>query len=125
MNTRQQLITFFFVGLMNTAFSYSIYSFFIFVGLHYTIAAFFSTCLGVLFNFKTTGGIVFKNKNNLLLFKFIGVYAFLYCCNITLIRFLHLFSDNLYLDGFIAIIPLAMLAFILNKFIVFRQSSPA
>ena len=52
------------VGILNTAFGYGCFALFIYLGLHYTIAVLLGTCLGILFNFKTLGHLVFKNKQN-------------------------------------------------------------
>ena len=60
-DTRRQGIRFLFVGAVNTVFSYGCYASFIYIGYNYALAAFFATCLGIIFNFNTTGRIVFKN----------------------------------------------------------------
>lgn len=112
--TRQQLIRFILVGMMNAAFGYSVFSLLIYSGFHYTVASFFSICLGVLFSFNTTGRIVFQNFYLGLLLKYITVYFFLYCLNIGILDFLHLFSSNFYLIGFIAIFPHAIFCFFIN-----------
>ncbi|MFA5960791.1 MAG: GtrA family protein [Tatlockia sp.] len=122
MSIKKQLITFFIVGVINTMVGYAWYALFIFCGLTYPIALLMSTCLGVLFNFKTMGKFVFKNSNNMLIFKFIGVYTFLYFFNMKLIGLLNPLIPNLYLAGLIAIIPSAALGFLLNKFLVFRKA---
>ncbi|KTD36424.1 O antigen biosynthesis protein [Legionella nautarum] len=122
MSSKEELIRYILVGILNTLFSYLWYAFFITIGLRYPVALLFSTVLGVLFNFKTFGKLVFKNSNNQLIFKFIGVYTFLYFFNITLIGFLKQISTDLYLTGFISIIFSAGLGFILNKHLVFKTS---
>lgn len=121
--TQKQVFLFLIVGCINTMFSYLCFSFFIFFGLHYTIAVFLASCFGILFNFNTTGRIVFKNSKKILIFKFIGVYFFLFLLNISSLKFLQIFSTNYYLTEFVTIIPLAFLAFLLNKFVVFTEYS--
>ncbi len=118
---QRQMVLFLFVGGINTAFSYLCYVLFIYLGLYYVLAVALSTSLGVLFNFLTTGRIVFKNMKHSLIFKFIGVYGFLYGINILLLKLLHLFSSNYYLTGFITIFPLAVMSFVLNKYFVFSE----
>lgn len=116
----KKFIRFLFVGVLNTLFGYSIYALFIFIGLHYSLAVFFSTILGILFNFKTIGILVFKNNDNSLIFRFFGVYAINYILNVsalTLLKFSG--SDNMYINGLIVVFPLALLSFILNKKFVF------
>jgi len=115
----KQFQIFLLVGALNTLFGYSTYAFLLFIGLHYTLAAFLATCAGVLFNFKTTGRIVFQNTKNSLLFKFILVYAVLYVINIAILKFFLLIGINAYWGGAICILPMALLGFLLNKHLVF------
>ncbi|PUA39894.1 polysaccharide biosynthesis protein GtrA [Paenibacillus elgii] len=115
-----ELIRFLFVGGLNTAFGYSIFALFIFVGLHYTLASLFSTILGILFNFKSTGILVFNSKKNSLIYKFIAVYGIVYLINVSLLKILSLFITNVYFSGAIILLPLAVLSYILNKKFVFK-----
>lgn len=117
-----QFITFLFVGVLNTAVGYGLYVFFVWLGFNYIGAPFCSTVLGVLFNFKTIGGIVFKSHDNCLIFKFFGVYAIVYVCNVLGLKALELGGiENLYIAGAILVLPLAFLGFILNKKWVFNK----
>jgi putative flippase GtrA len=84
------------------------------------LAAFFSTVCGILFNFKTTGTIVFRNKNNRLIFKFFGVYLFTYLLNIGLLEVFERFGVGPLVAGAIIILPVSLLSFFLNKRFVFN-----
>jgi putative flippase GtrA len=71
------------VGIVYTAFSYSLYALLIFLRLRFDLAILISTILGVLFNFKTTGVIVFNNRRNNLVLRYFGIYSVLFslmCC---------------------------------------------
>jgi len=120
-NVDRKFYLFLLVGGMNTLFGYSIFALLIFLEIHYTLAAFISTCVGILFNFKTTGKIVFQNTDNTLLFKFVLVYCVLYIINILILKIFTIVHINLYIGGAIAIIPIAVLGFILNKNLVFTH----
>ena len=122
MTGKQQIFVFILVGIVNTIFGYSCYALFLYLGMAYPLALLCSTILGVLFNFKTTGKFVFKNSDNLLFFKFVSVYVGLYFFNMSFISLFRLIAPNLYLAGFIAIFPSAILGFLLNKTLVFRLS---
>ena len=119
---KRQAVKFLLVGIMNTAFGYGLFSLFIYVGLHYSLAVLLSTIFGVLFNFKTIGKLVFGSSDNGLIFRFILVYIITYLLNI---YFLWLFKkfgfENMYINGFVLLIPLAAVSFLLNKFFVFRR----
>jgi putative flippase GtrA len=122
MNTKKQFITFIFVGILNTLFGYALYAFFVFIGMTYPIALLTATCLGVLFNFLTIGRFVFDKFDARYFLKFISLYAVLFCLNLQAISYLEQLLHNLYAAGFIAAMPIAMLSFIMNKFVVFRKS---
>ncbi len=117
----EQFVTFLFVGVLNTLVGYLLYVFFVWVGCNYIFAPLFSTILGVLFNFKTIGVIVFKSHNNRLLGKFFGVYGMVYVCNVLGLKCLDKVGvTNMYIAGAILVLPLALLGFCLNKKWVFK-----
>ncbi len=89
------------------------------------MASALSYCFGILFNFHTIGRVVFNNKDYKLLFKFVTVYFLLYCFNVLIIKSFQVFSSNYYLIGLLAVPPVAMVAFILNKYVVFREKHEA
>ena len=60
----RRFLHFLLIGALNTAVGYGLFVLFLWLGLHYALAAAFATVLGVLFNFKSTGGLVFKSKDN-------------------------------------------------------------
>lgn len=114
-------IKFLFVGGLNTLFGYGVYALFLKLGFYYTSAVFWATVLSILFNFKTTGYLVFKNKNNRLIFNFLGVYLIVYLVNIFCLKLFDLFSFNLYFAGFILLLPMALLSFFLLRTFVFKN----
>lgn len=118
----KKFIKFLFVGLLNTLVGYTFFVFFIYLGLGDFLAPLFATIFGVLFNFKSYGYLVFKNPDNRLIFKFIGVYSIVYVCNVLgLILFAKAGLENRYISGLILIMPLALLAYYLNSKYVFKQ----
>lgn len=119
---RSRFPMFLLVGMINTIFGYGLFSLFIYLGIRYQLAVLFSTILGILFNFKTTGRIVFKSHNNKLIFRFFAVYGILYLINLLLIKLIYLVYPDYYIAGAIAIVILPFLGFHLNKFLVFREA---
>ncbi|MCT7554551.1 GtrA family protein [Aliarcobacter butzleri] len=116
-----KFIKFILVGILNTAFGYSLFALFIFLNMHYSLAVFLSTALGILFNFKTIGKLVFDSHDNSLIFRFIFVYVLLYLINISCLWFFKISGwENMYINGFILLIPLALISFVLNKKFVFK-----
>ena len=114
---------FLFVGGINTLFGYFIFSIFILLQIHYSIASLLATILGVIFNYFTTGRIVFNNSDSKLLIKFFGVYGITYLINLL---FLKIFNDhqvNMLVAGAILIFPMAFLSYFLNKTFVFKAKN--
>lgn len=117
----QTFIKFIFVGMLNTIFGYGIYLFFLFIGINFAIAALISTILGVIFNFFTTGRLVFNSKKNYLIFRFVMVYIILYLFTISGLSILYFYGISYEIGGGIMIIPNALLSFFLNKRLVFNE----
>lgn len=141
-----KLLRFLFVGALNTAFGYFLFLFFIWIGLHYTLSLLFSQIIGVLFNYKTTGYLVFENKSNKLILQFFLVYGFVYLLNVLelyllgksglyeyilsreSLQFIHslpINQDKLSdaIGQAIVIIPNSLLVFFLNKRFVFQKKT--
>ncbi|MBQ9312166.1 MAG: GtrA family protein [Bacteroidales bacterium] len=141
-----KFIRFLFVGVLNTIVGYLLFVFFIWTGLPRTVALFVSYVLGVCWNYKTTGYMVFENRSNSLILKFFAVYAVMYVVNAVE---LHLLANSgLYqiiadfdmqnfgiIDKFslserkvgdaigqaIVVLPNAIVTFLLNKTFVFKN----
>lgn len=116
-----QFIKFLFVGGLNTLFGYGVFALCTFLGCHYTLSTLIATILGILFNFKTTGIIVFKNSNNRLLLKFLIVYGIVYLFTTAALKLLiTIGSSNMYINYAILLLPNALLTFALMKKFVFN-----
>lgn len=117
----RKFIKFLFVGALNTAFAYCIYALLITLKVHHDLALSLQYVIGVMWNFKTTGAIVFKNNDNSLIFKFFGSYIFTYLINMFCLNKLIDFGLGEYLAQAIMVLPIAMLSFILFKTFVFKE----
>lgn len=140
---QNKIVRFFLVSGLNTVFGYGLFAVLVLIGLHYAIAGFIATVCGVLFNYKTTGVLVFKNNKNSMIFKFFGVYAFNCALSVGLLTLLErsgidaFLSESLFritslllfmnprintcIGGAILILPMGLLAYSLNHFFVFNK----
>lgn len=109
------------VGVLNTVFGYGCFSILLYAGLHYSFALLIATGLGVLFNFKTNGVMVFKSSDNGLIWRFIAVYAFVYIVNVVGIEAFCQLGFTPYWGGAVLVLPMAVLAFFLQKRFVFSN----
>lgn len=120
MKTDWLFVKFILVGVLNTIFGYGAFALLLYLGLHYSLAVILSTIAGILFNFKTTGTLVFKNYDNKLIFKFVSVYALTCGVGIMFLKAADMMHINLYFAGLISTGFCAIISFILNKNWVFR-----
>ena len=109
------------VGGINTLFGYGVFVSLIYIGLHYSLAALLGTILGILFNFQTVGRLVFNGYRHDLFFKFMAVYGMTYLLNVAGLYFFNVAGVSNYLAGAILILPVAFIAFFLNKTFVFSS----
>ncbi len=116
------LLRFLLVGVLNAAFGYGCFAGFLYLGLHYSAALLVATVLGVAFNFKSTGALVFGSKNNKLIFRFAAGYGVVYGTNLVGIAALKLLGVDPYLAGMALIVPMALLSFVINNRFVFNYA---
>ena len=115
-----RFILFLIVGLINTGFGYGLFALLIFLKVHYALASLIATILGIIFNFKTTGVIVFKNRNNMLIFRFFLVYGITYLLGLLFLYITNSFAISNYIAGAVWLLPGAVISYFLMKSIVFR-----
>lgn len=119
---QNKFLRFIFVGVLNSAFGYGVYCLLILTGLSYIWATLISHILGVLFNFVTTGTIVFNNSDKKLLFRFILNYILVYFINIGINKCTQLlFGSNEYISGFVALVVTSLISFFILKRFVFNN----
>lgn len=118
-----RFVRFLFVGAINTLFGYGCFVGLVFLGLPYPLALLLGTILGVLFNFKTTGTLVFANQDHRRLVRFVAVYALLYVLNLLGLKVLIGAGLSVYLASALLILPMALVSYHLNASFVFRETS--
>jgi putative flippase GtrA len=115
-----RLIRFLLVGGINTLFGYTIFALLLCSGLDYRGALLIATVCGVLFNFKTTGILVFKKKSNRLIIRFVIFYLLTYLLNIGILQIVNYLGISLLMSQAILLLPLALISYFLNKRFVFK-----
>lgn len=84
----ERVLRFVAVGVLNTAFGYGLYALFVYLGVLPELALLVATIIGVIFNFFTTGRMVFRNSDNGLFIRFAAAYACIYVLNAVALRVL-------------------------------------
>jgi putative flippase GtrA len=107
------------VGGIGTAFSYGVYVLLVFCGLNYAVANLASLIAGILFSFRTQGQFVFRNTDKSLFWRFVICWAGIYALNVWFItQALHR-GMNKYAAGAVAIPAIAVLSFLVQRYLVF------
>ena len=120
-----RIIRFLLVGGINAVFSYSVYAVFLLVGLGYALANLLALIAGILFSFKTQGTWVFNNTANRLFFRFVICWLLIYLCNIGFIRQMLIFGLDAYTAGALAIPPIVVISYLVQKYFVFNARDRA
>jgi putative flippase GtrA len=79
--TRREIVAFLLVGLLNTGFGYAVYAFGYLAGLNPSIALAVAFCTSTLFNFFSTGRLVFQSSRWGAMPKYAGLAAGMYVVN--------------------------------------------
>lgn len=116
---RHQFTRFLMVGCLNTGFSYGLYAVFLWCNLNYVIANGLAFLISILFSFRTQGALVFRNSEPRLLLRFALAWGLIYLFNIGLIAVLMGAGFNAYVAGALALVPVILLSFVVQKFVVF------
>jgi len=117
---RRRFARFLVVGALNTIFGYGVFFALLRAGLAPARALAAATAVGVLFNFVTTGRIVFANSDAARLWRFIAVYGVVFVVNAALLEA----AVRAALDAAVAqalLLPLCVaLSYLLNRTLVFN-----
>jgi putative flippase GtrA len=116
-----RFLRFLLVGGLNTVFGYGLFALFTWMGMPYPVAIALATVLGVLFNYQTTGRLVFDGPGHGRLWRFIGVYVLVYLANVAAVAALLRTGMNVYVANAAAMLPLVAASYLLQRSFVFRS----
>ena len=120
MSTAIQFVKFVFVGLLNTLFGYAVFAALIYAGVPAMPALVLTYVVGVLFNFVTTGRLVFS-RSRASLARFIAAYVVIYFFNLALFKTVEAFGAGALVSQAVCLPIVAVFSFLLFKFQVFRD----
>jgi putative flippase GtrA len=118
---RDLLIRFVAIGFVNTAFGYGLFAVLYATSQSYRAAIVLATAGGTLFNFLTTGRLVFSNAKLSRLVPFVLCYGFVAAVNIALVDLGVAVGLNPFIGQAFALPVTVGLAFVINDRIVFRR----
>lgn len=114
-----QFLRFLLVGALNTAFGYGLFALLIWLRLPYPLAIGLATLGGIAFNFQTIGRLVFNGAKGSRRWRFVAVYGVVYLVNLGGVAGLLSLGLGIYAANGLMILPLAALAYVLQKKFVF------
>lgn len=117
-----RLFRFLAVGIMNTAFGYTIFAVAMISGFVYQVSVAISIVIGLCFNFLVGGRIVFGEAKASKFFRFLAVYIVTYTINILGLSLLIDFNINVYFANALLLPPLAILTFIMQLKLVYKKT---
>ena len=123
--TAIQFAKFLVVGALNTAFGYGVFALLIVAGLPPMPSLVITYVVGGIFNFVTTGRLVFGHGHPSALLRFLAVYVIVFLANAGLYEVLSASGMGPLLAQAICVPIMAVLAFVLFKFHVFNPAVSA
>ena len=116
-----QVLSFAFVGALNTALAYALFAAFIYAGWHYTVATLVAGVLSVLTGYKAQRRYVFSFRGDSRLLRFSLVFVAIYALSIGIQGALSdLGGISHYVSGAVATVVCAAVSFFVNRYYVFR-----
>lgn len=119
-----QFLRFLVVGAFNTGFSYSLYAGFLWLGCHYVLANGLAFAISLLVSFATQGTVVFGITDPRRFPRFLLAWVAIFCFNIALIELLIRLGMSAYSGGAVALIPVTLLSYFIQKRLVFATPQP-
>jgi putative flippase GtrA len=110
------------VGIVNSAFGYGCFSFFVWIGFNIYLAQISSHLLGMTFNYFMLKTHVFPGKNPNI-YRYIGAYAVNYALGLIFISLFHMVFSSPYLAGFLSLLTVSIINYFILKAFVFRAGS--
>ena len=120
--SQRQFIKFLAVGALNTGIGYGTFALLILMKLRPGLSLFLATTFGVLFNYMTTGRLVFSTKGLGRLPIFAAVYGLTFLLNLWSLRLLLSKGATPFLAQAVLLPLMVILNFALNKIFVFRTA---
>jgi putative flippase GtrA len=120
-----QVLRFLLAGAINTLFGFLVYTAAIVIGAAVWLALLAGIVCGMIFNFFSTGGYVFRELGWGRVPRFVLCYFLVYLSNLKLIEWLLPWVGNAILAQAILTLPIAALTYVLMARFVFFRKPPA
>jgi putative flippase GtrA len=119
----RQFLRFLVVGVANTAFSYGVYAGLLYLGFDYRLANLCAFVLGLLVSFRTQGALVFRQTEGRRFPRYVLGWALMFGFNIGVIALLLRTGMNAYWAGAVALVPVTIVSYLLQRYWVFHPAA--
>jgi putative flippase GtrA len=119
--TLRELTLFLTVGFLNTAFAYAVYALALYLTLPYPLAIALSMAASIAVGFFAQGRMVFENSDPKRLLRYVVMWFLLLIVHTLIVNRTIAFGGSAYLGGLVAIIPVVLLSYLIQKYFVFAQ----
>ena len=117
----QRLVRFLLVGVVNTIFGYSVFALLYVLTHHHNFSVVVATIIGIVFNFFTTGRIVFGNKSWRALLPFVMAYGIALGLNLIVLNLLLAAGVSALIGQAISLPVVVIVSYLINARFVFRN----
>ena len=118
-----RMVRFLLVGMLNSMFGFCVFSAVVWLGQGTVAALLAGNVAGLVFNFFSTGGLVFRTLALTRLPKFLVCYVLMLFMNYGLLAILAPVLDSKILAQAILTVPMASLSYLLLTFWVYKPSA--
>src|SRR5437868_6901487 len=119
MRSLKRFARYLFVGGLNTLFGFLAYSVLILLNAPTWVALVVGNIAGIVFNFFTVGGLVFRNLRYDRIVRFAACYLFILAVNLNLIEWIMRYHSDRIVAQAILVLPIAVLSYFLMARFVF------
>jgi putative flippase GtrA len=118
---RRRMLTFLVVGVLNTVVGYGLFAVLFLTTQSYRVAAVVAYAGGIIFNFFSTGRLVFKSRRVSALLPFVAGYLVILGANLALLEVLVGLGMNALIAQAVSLPLLVVASYLINSRIVFRS----
>jgi putative flippase GtrA len=117
----QRFVRFLLIGLLNTCVGYGLYAGFVLMGLDPVTAMSVAFCLGVGFNFVSTGRVVFSSTDVWRFPRFVLAYGIVYVANLLLLKMFLSFGLHSLAAQALSLPAVVVCTFLILRYFVFSR----
>jgi putative flippase GtrA len=114
------IFRFLLVGGFNTAFSFGVFTLFVYMGFHYALSNLIALFSGILLSYFTNGKVVFRHLSRAAFYRYVLLWCIIYILQVVIIYFSVYLGWGEIIGGGVALVFAVPSSFLLQRYYVFR-----